>query len=222
MRTTLFWEKSLKLTVKIHDFWENDPFSKSWGRHCLSSWFGGGGFFSVHELEGQWKIHPFITCAFPLPFKLQFNWLCLIWRICRRSTDESRWKGQNVCEKKLVQRIVRLNTLDCLFTGLVLSRLKDSRSSRGCDKNVAHSLRRFRWVNLLRFSPSRIPGGFCQPQASLQNTAPKSMRSLPHVHAANQRRCLPTRFKYTKAGRQAVVWRWQRARARSGYFQPRF
>jgi hypothetical protein len=27
----------------------------------------------------------------------------------------------------------------------------------------------------------RIPGSFCQPHASLQNIAPKSMRTLPHV-----------------------------------------
>jgi hypothetical protein len=55
--------------------------------------------------------------------------------------------------------------------------------------------------------PRRIPGGFCQPQASLQNTArntaPTSMRSLLHLQAANQALFnVPGHYRPRSAARQ--------------------
>jgi hypothetical protein len=44
----------------------------------------------------------------------------------------------------------------------------------------------------------QIPGGFCQPQASLQNTAEhiaQNQCEQPHVQSANQWRCLPAGFE---------------------------
>jgi hypothetical protein len=84
-------------------------------------------------------------------------------------------------------------------------------------------LNRLIWFLLSLVATCRIPGGFCQPQASLRNTTagdtapapppPKSKRSLPPAQAANQRRCHP----------HVIVCRWQRARSGDpAHFQPRF